>query len=71
MRPRNRLVPLREDLPEEPGFPVQSCNYCAGEGWETRAVVAKEHQGKIHRYYGLCGNHAEVSGLSYEWKEIS
>jgi hypothetical protein len=72
--PRHRLVPLTPDLPEDPGFPVQTCNHCAGEldpkRRETKSVVALEYEGKIHRYYGLCGNHAEVMPYTFEWQEV-
>ena len=67
---RNRLVPLTPDLPEDEGFPVQNCNHCAGEGVDRKAVIALEHEGKIHRFYGLCGNHAEVSPYTEEWTQV-
>ena len=69
---RRRLVELPDDLPEDEGFPVKTCNWCAGdpERQDTKSVVALEHEGGIHRYYGLCGNHAEVLNVSYEWQEI-
>lgn len=67
---RQRLVPLTSDLPEDEGFPLHTCNDCAETRPDTRAVVALEHEGRIHRYYGLCGNHAEVLGLSTDWKTV-
>lgn len=54
---RDRLVPLTSEIPKSEGFPLHTCNWCRGN---TEAVIALEHQGKIHRYYGMCGNHAEV-----------
>lgn len=68
---RDRLVPLTDDLPESEGFPLHTCNDCAETRPDTRAVVALEHDGAIHRYYGLCGNHAEVSGVSTEWADVT
>lgn len=68
--PRQRLVPLTPDLPEDEGFPVYNCNYCAGEGVERKSVVAMEHDGKIHQYYGMCGHHAEVLPYTPEWREV-
>lgn len=69
--PRDRLVPLRTGLPEDPDFPVFTCNHCAGEGREgVESVVALEHEGRLHRYYGLCGNHAEVLPCTSEWTEV-
>jgi hypothetical protein len=67
---KERLVPLTNDLPEDPGFPVQTCNYCAGESREVKSVVALEFQGeKVHRFYGMCGNHAEVYDVTFEWQD--
>ena len=67
--PRNRLVPLTDDLPEAEGFPLKTCNYCDRDG--VHAVVAKEHDGKDNRFYGMCGNHAEVSNLKLNiWTKV-
>lgn len=69
---RDRLIPLTSDLPETEGFPLHTCNWCAGtEREETKAVVALEHEGKEHRFYGLCSNHAEVLGVGTEWTSVA
>jgi hypothetical protein len=69
---RERLVALTPDLPESDGFPLHTCNWCVGTGRdETKAVVALEHEGKVHRFYGACGNHAEVLGQSTDWTPVA
>ncbi len=70
--PRNRLVPLTDDLPEDEGFPLHTCNWCDDkEPNRPKAVIALEHDGgAIHRYYGLCANHAEVLDVSEAWKAV-
>lgn len=66
---RNRLIPLTSDLEESEGFPLHNCNWCDDK--ETKAVVAKEHDGKQHRFFGMCGNHAEVSDLRlWTWTAV-
>lgn len=68
---KDRLVTLTDDLPETEGFPLHTCNWCVGSGREgTKAVLAVEHTGKIHRFYGVCSNHAEILSLHQDQKGV-
>ena len=69
---KHRLVPLTmPNIEETDGFPLYECNYCDDkDGNRPKSVIAKEHLGKIHRFFGMCGNHAEMSGLSEQWSEV-
>ena len=66
---RERLVPLTSELPASEGFPLQTCNW--DDDRDVPAVVALEHDGGVHHFYGVCCNHAEVMNRSYEWTENS
>lgn len=70
MKRRERFVPLTDDSVEETdGWPLHVCNWCIDKR-EVPAVIILEHESAVHRFFGVCGNHAELMNRKLEeWTE--
>jgi hypothetical protein len=70
---RRRIISLEQVIPEQQHL-TRNCFYCYEPKQpekKVKAVVAVEvevPQTKSSLYFGICGNHAEVSNLSREWR---
>jgi hypothetical protein len=70
---KRRIIHLHK-VPQDAQHLVKNCFYCysprAG-GRQVKAVVAVEvavgNPSHSSLFFGICGNHAEVSPLSEEW----